>query len=168
MILENVLFLDAPGGTIQTFLISLLLASIKKRMPFLWLLPGISAILLDGWRTVHSTFKLPLNMNHTETPVCNISKQRPTIYVLTECKLIVLDEVTMTHKGGTEALELSKTSRAINVSWVGWLYYWLGIGTGVGWFKTPCRSLQHKCASQKRTWSIGVFQLTSSNWRWES
>ena len=52
-----------------------------------------------------SAFKLPLNLNYSETPLCNISKQSDTAQVLKECKLIVWDECTMAHKGGIEALD---------------------------------------------------------------
>lgn len=35
---------------------------------------GITATLLHGGKTVHSAFKLPLNLNTIETPMCNINK----------------------------------------------------------------------------------------------
>ncbi|XP_076765123.1 uncharacterized protein LOC143432478 [Xylocopa sonorina] len=53
-------FLDAPDGTGKTFLILIILARITT--------------LLDGDRTAHSALKMPLNMQVTETPTCNISK----------------------------------------------------------------------------------------------
>ena len=99
-------FLDAPGGTGKTFLINLLLACVRmnKNIAISVASSGIAATLLDGGKTAHSAFKLPLNLNHSETPLCNISKQSDTAYVLRQCKLIVWDEVTMAHKGGIEAL----------------------------------------------------------------
>ncbi|XP_076765188.1 uncharacterized protein LOC143432383 [Xylocopa sonorina] len=36
--------------------------------------PDGTATLLDGDRTAHSALKMPLNMQVTETPTCNISK----------------------------------------------------------------------------------------------
>ncbi|XP_060874712.1 ATP-dependent DNA helicase pif1-like [Metopolophium dirhodum] len=67
---------------------------------------GIAATLLDGGKTAHSAFKLPINLNFSETPLCNISKQSDAAHVLKECKLIIVwDEATMAHKGGVEALD---------------------------------------------------------------
>lgn len=69
-------FLDAPGGTGKTFLISLLLAVIRSQNKIALALAssGIAATLLDGGRTAHSALQLPLNMQTSETPTCNISK----------------------------------------------------------------------------------------------
>ncbi|XP_054734508.1 uncharacterized protein LOC129241988 [Anastrepha obliqua] len=57
-------FLDAPGGTGKTFLISLLLATIRSNNNVALALAssGIAATLLEGGRTAHSALKLPLNM----------------------------------------------------------------------------------------------------------
>lgn len=63
-------FLDAPGGTGKTFLISLLLASIRSRSDIAVAVAssGIAATLLEGGRTAHSAFKLPLNLQAHEEP----------------------------------------------------------------------------------------------------
>lgn len=55
---------------------------------------------MDGGKTVHSAFKLPIILNYTETHLHNISKQSNAAHVLMKCKLIVWDEVTIAHKGG--------------------------------------------------------------------
>lgn len=65
---------------------------------------GIAATLLDGGKTAHSAFNLPLNLNYTENPLCNIKKQSNLAKVLRECKLIIWDESTMANKRGFEAL----------------------------------------------------------------
>ncbi|GFW00167.1 ATP-dependent DNA helicase [Trichonephila clavipes] len=65
---------------------------------------GIAATLIDGGKTAHSAFKLPLNLHHSESINCNISKQRDMAHVLREAKLIIWDECTMAHKKGIEAL----------------------------------------------------------------
>lgn len=69
-------FLDAPGGTGKTFLSNLLLASVRRRgkIALAMASSGIAATLLTGGRTAHSTLKLPLDLLHTESPVCNIKK----------------------------------------------------------------------------------------------
>ncbi|GFX85756.1 ATP-dependent DNA helicase [Trichonephila clavipes] len=65
---------------------------------------GIAAILIDGGKTAHSAFKLPLNLHHSESVNYNISKQSDMAPVLREAKLIIWDECTVTHKKGIEAL----------------------------------------------------------------
>lgn len=66
---------------------------------------GIAATLLDGGRTAHSALKLPLNMENTEIPTCNIKKKSGMGKVLQTCKIIVWDECTMAHKKSLEALD---------------------------------------------------------------
>ncbi|GFX22687.1 uncharacterized protein TNCV_2994221 [Trichonephila clavipes] len=67
---------DAPGGTGKTFLLSLILATIRSQNNIAVAIAssGIAATLLDGGRTTHSALKLPLNLQNTEAPTCNISK----------------------------------------------------------------------------------------------
>ncbi|KAG5883852.1 hypothetical protein JTB14_034822 [Gonioctena quinquepunctata] len=100
-------FLDAPGGTDKTFLLNLLLAKIRKNRNVALAVAssGIAATLLSGGRTAHSVFKLPLNLRSEETPTCNISKSSARGTLLQQCKLIVWDECTMSHKRAIEALD---------------------------------------------------------------
>nr|XP_036224310.1 uncharacterized protein LOC106621587 [Bactrocera oleae] len=103
----GIYFLDAPGGTGKTFLISLILATIRSQNKIALALAssGIAATLLEGGRTAHSALKLPLNMQSNETPTCNVSKNSAMAKVLQQCKLIVWDECTMAHKKFLEALD---------------------------------------------------------------
>ena len=102
-----VFFIDAPGGTGKTFLTNLLLAKVRqlKYIAIAVASSGIAATLLKGGRTAHSTFKLPLDLSTKENPLCNISKGSAKAKLLKECKLIVWDEATMSHKGAFEALD---------------------------------------------------------------
>lgn len=70
-------FLDAPGGTGKTFLISVILAQIRsqRNVAVAVASSGIAATLLDGGRTAHSGLKLPLNIQTNENAVCNIKKK---------------------------------------------------------------------------------------------
>jgi hypothetical protein len=99
-------FIDAPGGTGKTFLISLILANIRSQIHIALAVAssGIAATLLDGGRTAHSALKLPLNMQIIEAPTCNISKTSGMATVLQKCQLIIWDECTMAHKKSLEAL----------------------------------------------------------------
>lgn len=100
-------FLDAPGGTGKTFLISIILARIRSqnKMALAIASSGIAAILLDGGRTAHSALKLPLNIQFEDTPTCNISRNSAMGKVLQQVVLIVWDECTMAHKKSLEALD---------------------------------------------------------------
>jgi hypothetical protein len=104
-----IFFLDAPGGTGKTFLIRIILATIRAQNDIALALAssGIAATLLPGGRTAHSALKLPLNMHFIDTPTCNISKTSGMAKVLQKCKLIVWDECTMAHKKSLEALDSS-------------------------------------------------------------
>ncbi|XP_071042361.1 uncharacterized protein [Parasteatoda tepidariorum] len=53
---------------------------------------GIAATLLDGGRTAHSVFKLPLNIQNNPGAGCNIRKQSCMVTVLKHCKIIIWDE----------------------------------------------------------------------------
>ncbi|GFX77454.1 ATP-dependent DNA helicase PIF1 [Trichonephila clavipes] len=100
-------FIDAPGGTGKTFLLSLILATIRSQNNIALAIAssGIAATLLDGGRTTHSALKLPLNLQNTEAPTCNISKNSGMGKVLQTCQIIIWDECTMSHKKALEALD---------------------------------------------------------------
>ncbi|XP_060801784.1 uncharacterized protein LOC132902069 [Amyelois transitella] len=112
-------FLDAPGGTGKTFLLNLLLAQIRKDKGIAVAVAssGIAATLLSGGRTAHSVLKLPLNLAQEEMPICNISKNSDRGRMLQQCKLLVWDECTMSHKRAIEALDRTmkdlKSNRSI-------------------------------------------------------
>ncbi|VVC35537.1 P-loop containing nucleoside triphosphate hydrolase,DNA helicase Pif1-like [Cinara cedri] len=99
-------FLDAPGGTGKTFVISLILAEIRSNNGTALAVASsdIAATLLDRGRTAHSVFKLPLNIQNNPDAVCNIKKQSSMATVLKQCKIIIWDECTMAHKHSLEAL----------------------------------------------------------------
>ena len=99
-------FFDAPGGTGKTFLISLILNTIRSQGKIALALAssGIAATLLEGGRTAHSALKLPLNLQTIDEPTCNITKTSAMTKVLQNCNLIIWDECTMAHKRAFEAL----------------------------------------------------------------
>lgn len=71
-------FLDAPGGTGKTFLISLILAKTRsqQKIGLAFESSGIAATLLDGGRTAHSALKLPLDIHNKSNAMCNIKKKK--------------------------------------------------------------------------------------------
>ncbi len=64
---------------------------------------GIASLLLDGGRTAHSRFKIPIDLNPTST--CSISKQSDAANLLKETKLIIWDEAPMMNKCAFEAVD---------------------------------------------------------------
>ena len=96
----GIFFLSAPVGTGKTFLLSLILSTIRSQNGIALPLAssGIAATLLEGGRTAHSALKLPLNMQTNETPTCNLSRNSAMAKVLQQSKLIIWDECTMAHK----------------------------------------------------------------------
>ncbi|XP_059149801.1 uncharacterized protein LOC131936752 [Physella acuta] len=102
----GILFIDAPGGTGKTFVLNLILAKVRQQQKLAIAVAssGIAATLLTGGRTAHSTFKLPLNIPHSDVPICNISKQSEKGKLLKQCAIIIWDECTMAHKKALEAL----------------------------------------------------------------
>ena len=103
----GIYFLDAPGGTGKTFVINLILAEIRRRgeIAIAVASSGIAATLLQGGRTSHSVFQLPLDINHCEKAMCNMYKSSGKAKLLKNCKLIVWDECTMSHRKALEALD---------------------------------------------------------------
>ena len=76
--MKEKLFLDAPGDTSKTFLINLQLAKVRfdRKISLAVASSGIVATLLEGGRTAHSTFKLPLKICTDDvSSICNISQQ---------------------------------------------------------------------------------------------
>ncbi|XP_042904063.1 uncharacterized protein [Parasteatoda tepidariorum] len=95
------------------FVISLILAEIRSNNGITLAVASSvnEAISLDGGRTAHSVFKLPLNIQNNPDAVCNIKKKSSMATVLKHCKIIIWDECTMAHKHSLEAV--NRTLREI-------------------------------------------------------
>ena len=109
-------FIDAPGGTGKTYLINIALAKLRsqRKVALAVATSGIAAKLLANGRTAHSTFKIPLNLQNTDTPVCSIKANSATADLIRSCKAIFWDEATMINKAALEALD--RTLRDIRKS----------------------------------------------------
>lgn len=103
----GIFFINASGGTGKTFLLNMLLAEVrsKNEIAIGVASSGIASTLLEGGRTAHGTFKLPINIQNEDTPVCNFKNNSPTANLLKRCKFIIWDECTMAHKKSLEALD---------------------------------------------------------------
>lgn len=94
----------------KTFLLNLLLAKIRvsNSIALGVASSGTAATLILNGRAAHSAFRLPLDLAAAgPSSVCNVSKNSSTARILRECKLIIWDEVTMSHKYAFEALDRS-------------------------------------------------------------
>ena len=102
----GMLFLDAPGGTGKTYLINLILAKLRSegKIALATASSGIAATLLTGGRTLHSTFKIPLDLYAMGIPICSIKKGTALSRVIQEGKATVVDEAPMTNRLAFEAL----------------------------------------------------------------
>jgi hypothetical protein len=100
-----IFFLDDPGGSGKTFVYSVLLASVGRdghvaiRVASL----GIANLLLEGGRTSHSIFKIPIAL--ARDSMCSIPVQSDSAEVLREAKLIVWDEAPAQHRHCAEAID---------------------------------------------------------------
>ena len=58
------------------FLINLILAKLRSegKIAMAAASSGIAATLLTGGRTLHSTFKIPLDLHAMDIPICSIKK----------------------------------------------------------------------------------------------
>ncbi|XP_073821135.1 uncharacterized protein [Musca autumnalis] len=81
----GIYFLDAPGGTGNTFVISLIRSRSQSALAVVS--SGIAATLLKGGRTAHSALKLPMNHHTVDDPTCPISKNSATGKLMRECKI---------------------------------------------------------------------------------
>jgi len=102
---QTLFFVDGPGGHGKTFLFNMILAKVRSKQEIAIAVAssGIAALLLNGGRTAHSRFKIPLKL--TETSNLNISKQSDLGELIRKIKLIIWDEAPMAHRFAFEAVD---------------------------------------------------------------
>ena len=105
--LQQLFFLNAPGGYGKTYLIEALLSTVrsKREIALAVASSGIAAELLEGGRTAHSRFKIPIPI--FESSVSNISLQSDDAKLMQKTSLIIWDEVMMAHKHHIECVDRS-------------------------------------------------------------
>ncbi|GFR74752.1 ATP-dependent dna helicase pif7-like protein [Elysia marginata] len=106
---SSIFFLDAPGECGKTFLIQTILATIRSqnKIVIATASSGLAATLLSAGRTIHSTYKVPLNLTNVDQPICSIKKGTSLERLIKECCAIVIDEAPMTNKLVFKALHRS-------------------------------------------------------------
>ena len=97
--------LNAPGGYGKTFLFQVIAAKIRSEGGIVLCVAstGLAAQNLEGGRTAHSRFKIPINI--LEDSMCNIKAQSHLAKVIKESKLIIWDEIFSVHRHNIEAVE---------------------------------------------------------------
>jgi len=87
-----VFFLDGLGGLGKTFVYNVLLASIRQdgHITIRVASSDIATLLLEGGRTSHSVFKIPIAIGRDS--MCPIPVQSDFVELFRKAKLIVWDE----------------------------------------------------------------------------
>lgn len=103
----GIFFIDAPGGTGKTFLLTLILAKVRQagKIALALASSGIAATLLPGGRTAHSGLKLCLDPHRAGATAAGVSPNSAKGRMLMECKAIIWDECTMVHRNHLEAVD---------------------------------------------------------------
>ncbi|XP_025680297.1 uncharacterized protein [Arachis hypogaea] len=98
-------FVYGCGGTGKTYLYRTLSAAIRSKRGIVLNVAssGIASLLLPNGRTVHSRFKIPLEL--TEDSVCCIKQGTSLAKLICKARLIIWDEAPMLNKLCYEALD---------------------------------------------------------------
>ncbi len=101
----GIFFIDGPGGTGKTFLENMILARVRSAGDIALAVAssGVAAILLQGGRTAHSRFKIPINVQADS--FCSIKAQSDLAELIRQAKIILWDEAPMQHRYVAEAVE---------------------------------------------------------------
>jgi len=100
-----VFFLDGRGGSGKTFEYNVLLALLRRDRHVAIEVAsfGIAILLLEGGRTTHSVFKIPIALG--KDSMCSIPVQSDSAELLWETKLIIWDEAPAQHQHYAEAVD---------------------------------------------------------------
>jgi ATP-dependent DNA helicase PIF1 len=98
-------FLDGPSGLGKTFVYKVLLAFVQQdgHVAIGVASSGIATLLLEGGRTAHSVFKIPIALGRDS--MCLIPVQSDSAELLWEAKLIIWDEAPAQHRHYAEAVD---------------------------------------------------------------
>ncbi|CAN1332162.1 ATP-dependent DNA helicase pif1 [Linum perenne] len=98
-------FVEGPGGTGKTFLWKVISAKLRSEGKIVLCVAtsGIAALLMEGGRTAHSKFHIPIKL--TETSTCDIFHGTEVAELIQQASLIIWDEAPMAHKFCMEALD---------------------------------------------------------------
>ena len=100
----HLFFIHAAGGCGKTFLCNTIAAEVRRRgqVALCMASSGIAALLLDGRRTSHLCFKIPMPV--LEDSVAGLKRGSYMFQVIQQTKVIIWDEVSMQHKYDIDAV----------------------------------------------------------------
>jgi hypothetical protein len=103
----KLIFVEGHGGTGKTYLWKAITIKIRSegKIVLVVTMCGITALLLEGGRTAHSRFDIPLNISDEST--CDIKQGTYLAALLNKTSLILWDEAPMAHINCFEALDKS-------------------------------------------------------------
>ncbi|CAN1181910.1 ATP-dependent DNA helicase pif1 [Linum perenne] len=98
-------FVEGAGGTGKTFLWKVISAKLPSEGKIVLCVAtsGIAALLMEGGRTAHSRFHIPIKL--TETSTCDVFHGTEVAELIQQTSLIIWDEAPMAHKYCIEALD---------------------------------------------------------------
>jgi hypothetical protein len=98
-------FLHGPGGTGKTHVYNTLCYFLRGQLKIVLCVAssGIAALLIQGGRTVHSMFKVPLQINDEST--CHIPKNSEMGELIRNADVVIWDEAPMQHHHIAEAVD---------------------------------------------------------------
>ncbi|XP_073059568.1 uncharacterized protein [Primulina eburnea] len=104
---SKLFFIDGPGVTGKTFLYRSMLAHLRKTGKIIIAVAtsGIATTLLQGGRTAHSRFLIPLRP--TASTLCQIKKQSELADLIRRASSIVWDEAPMANRYAFESVSMS-------------------------------------------------------------
>ena len=102
---QKIHIINSPGGYGKTLLLKVLAAKIRSEGGIVICVAstGLAAQNLEGGRTAHSRFKIPIDI--LEDSTCSIKAQSSLAKLVKIAKLIIWDEVFSCHRYNVEALE---------------------------------------------------------------
>lgn len=100
-------FVYGHGGTGKTFLWKTIISSLRSEGKVVLAVAssGIASLLIEGGRTAHSRFKVPINIDENST--CDIKQKTFLAELIAQTDLVVWDEAPMNHKHVFEAVDRS-------------------------------------------------------------
>jgi hypothetical protein len=103
----KLIFIEGHGGTGKTYLWKAITTKIRSKGKIVLTVTscGITALLLEGGRTAHSRFHIPLNT--TDESTCDIKQGTNLAALLNNTSLITWDEAPMANRNCFEALDKS-------------------------------------------------------------
>jgi hypothetical protein len=98
-------FLHGPGGTGKTFVYNTVCHTLRAQGKVVLCVAssGIAALLLDGGRTSHSRFKIPIQVHESST--CSIKKNSKEAELIRRAVLVNWDEAPMQHRHCFETVD---------------------------------------------------------------